>query len=139
VGLGELLEILVRNWCNDGPMHELKGIVGLAQEWTEDGLLQLRAAGISTGMIAVDGKVWAAPALGQTTAGTPMSATRDADAVMRALQDLREHLDERLHEAARAVESAGRHTAGDWEPCVIERVAGLLLDGSYLLAIARLS
>ena len=74
-GLKELLEVLVRNWPDNGPMHRAEDPVGLTQEWSEDELLQLRAAGISTGMVAVNGKVWAAPWLRQTTAGTPMSAT----------------------------------------------------------------
>jgi len=55
--LKELVEVVVRNWPDVGIVHEMKGIVGLTHEYTDDERLQLRKSGI-TGPVEVDGKVY---------------------------------------------------------------------------------
>ena len=120
-------------------MPQLHGIVGLTQKYTDAELLQLRNAGVASPMVEVDGKVYMAPALGQTTAGTPGTATRQSNLVMHTLRDWREHLDDRLADAADAVDATAGHSVSDeWIAAVREDVAALK-RGEFLVPVAQLA
>lgn len=138
-GLKEMLEILARNWPDDGPMHRLRGVVGLTQEWGDRELMQLRAAGIATAAVMIDGEAWTPAAIGQTLGGTPLMATQRGNALMHTLRDWREHLEGHLAEAgALANAAAGREVCGDWEPMVHEEWVGIVRDRDFY-RIAQLS
>jgi hypothetical protein len=90
----DLFAIVVRNWPDSGLVHKTKAL-GLTQHYSDEDRLQLRNAGIST-MMEIDGKVYAPGPLGQTLAGTPIQATREAQALIWALRPWRENFDATL-------------------------------------------
>lgn len=133
----EVLEILVRNWPASGLVFET-GAIGLTNEHSDEDRRILRNHGISSPMIVLDGKVWASAALGHSADGAPMRAAQLAMAVVWAIEQWREHPDELLAQAARAVdEAAGRRVAGDWEPVVSDECLGLRREHVFH-CIARL-
>lgn len=85
--LKELLEIVVHNWPDAGLMLKCDFVLGLEREWTDDERLELREAGIAQPMIEIDGKVWAAAALGQSAAGTPSRAAQKSNVVMHTFRE----------------------------------------------------
>jgi hypothetical protein len=94
--------------------------------------MELRNTGISGSAVEVDGKVWAAAAIGQSSSGEPYAASRLRMLVMHTLDDRREHLDERLAQAALAFDAAaGRDVTGDWEPSVDNEWAGIVREGEF--------
>jgi len=105
-------------------VHELKSVIGLTQEFDDAGRLEIQKAGVSVGAIETEGKVFMT--LGQSVAGEPYSAQRLRMVVMHTLDDWREHIKERLAEAAVAVDTAaGREVTGDWESVVHNECAGV--------------
>lgn len=66
-----LVETYIRNWPDDAENYRIKGAVGLARPTppTDAEHKQLRDGGVST-MLEVDGKVYAGPGMGVTTAVT---------------------------------------------------------------------
>jgi hypothetical protein len=135
-GLKEMLEILVHNWPDTGPMRRLRGVVGLSQEWTDRELMDLRAAGIATGPVMVNGAAWLAPAVGQTLDGTPIVVTQRANVTMHTLRGWREHLDERLEQSSRLVnEAARREVTGDWATAVVDGWAGIVREDIFVAVL----
>jgi hypothetical protein len=134
----DILEIVVRNWPTSGIVLETQAI-GLTNEFTDEERRQLRNAGISSPMVEVDGKVWAAAALGHALDGTPMRAAQTRMALVHALNEWREYPDERLADAEHAVDkAAGRPVTGKWKPVVYDEWAGLQREDVFH-PIARLS
>ncbi|HUB73083.1 MAG TPA: hypothetical protein VL979_03465 [Solirubrobacteraceae bacterium] len=138
-GLVELLEIVVRNWPDAGLMLPTHAI-GLTQKWTDAERLELRNGGIASPFIELDGKVWAASALGQSLDGKASKASvRSMDFMWRLGQweDDPEHL---LAEAERVMnDAAGRALKGNWTPMVdAEGTLGLLREDVFygLLSLA---
>jgi hypothetical protein len=127
----DILATLVRNWPDAGIVLPTSAL-GLTQQFSDADRQRLRNAGISGSMVEVDGKVWAAAAIGQTLTGEPYSASRLRMVVIHTLDDWRAHFDERLAGAARAVDAtAGREVTGEWEPTVHDGWAGLVRDGVF--------
>ena len=119
-----ILETIARNWPDAGIAHQGSYAIGLTQNFTDAERLELQRAGVSANAIQVDGKVFAT--LGQSIAGNPYSANQLRMTVMHGLRDWKEHLAERLEEAAQAINiAAGREVDGDWEPIVHDERAGL--------------
>ncbi len=120
----DILETIARNWPEAGIIHELKYVVGFTQTYSDEDRLALQQAGISTGQIEVDGKVFST--LGQSVAGDPYSAQKLRMTVIAELTDWRENLPDRLKEATAALNAAaGREVGGDWEPQIRDGIAGL--------------
>jgi hypothetical protein len=120
----DILATIARNWPEAGLVHELKSVIGLTHEFDDADRLEIQKAGVSVGAIETDGKVFMT--LGQSLAGEPYSASRLRMVVMHTLNDWREHIDERLAEAARAVDAAaGREVRGRWEAVVHDECIGL--------------
>lgn len=132
--LSDVLKIIARNWPEAGIIQEIKGAIGLAQEFTDDDRLQLRNAGVAT-MIEIDGKVYAPP--GQTTAGTPLAATLRVNQLMHALAQWRQLLHEDPGILDRVLSDEDIEPSNDrvWEPLVhrgeyglVERQSGLFVS-----------
>lgn len=77
----EVFATLVRNWPESGLVHQAEGVLGLSQKYTDEERRELRSAGIAQ-VMEIDGKVYLPGGLGMTTAGTPIQATRAANAFM---------------------------------------------------------
>ncbi len=119
----EILETIARNWPDGGIIHQLRYTIGLKHDFNDQERLELQQAGISANAIEVDGKVFAT--VGQSLAGSQYVAQQLRMTVVHVLGHWREHLAERLEEAARAVNAAaGREVDGNWEPLVHEGYAG---------------
>ncbi len=130
--LKELLEVVVRNWPDQGIMLRLDFVTGLAREFTDDERLELRQAGIAQPFIEIDGRVYACTALGQTSAGTPTGATRTSNAAMHALDQWREVGEDRLGAVAQVhTETTGQPVHGPWLVEVHEDFVGLMRDDIF--------
>jgi hypothetical protein len=90
-----IFAVIVHNWPAAGLVQEMKGVVGLSQEYSDEDREKLRKAGVQTSMM-VDGKVYVPATIGQTTAGTPIMATVEANKLIWALRGWKEDPDERL-------------------------------------------
>jgi hypothetical protein len=120
----EIPEIMARNWPDAGLVHELKHVVGAAPVFDDADRLALQKAGIAAEPVEADGKVYMT--IGQSIGGTPYSASRLMMIVMHTFRDWREHLHDRLGDAATAVDAAAGHSVtGAWEPTVHDGWAGL--------------
>jgi hypothetical protein len=86
----ELIEIAIRNWPDAGIVHELEGVLGLAQSYTETEHLSLRNAGINS-PIEYAGKVYMSPR-GLSTAGTSTTAVRHAGRLLDVADQFRNRL-----------------------------------------------
>lgn len=127
--LKQLVEIIVRNWPDIGIVYKLNALGLASPEPSDDELLLLQNAGVVT-MFEVDGAVWTF--LGQTTAGTPIMATRAANELMHTLRRLRADLLDRLTKCQTDVEQIrGLKLSGDWYPTVIGRLAGFRCDDVF--------
>jgi hypothetical protein len=84
----EIFAVMVRNWPQAGLVIELKGLVGLSQQHSDEDRLKLRSSGVAN-LLDVDGKLYAPAGAGQTTAGTPMKATGQVNALMWGLDQWR--------------------------------------------------
>lgn len=95
----DIFATMVRNWPDRGLVIQLKGVIGLAQQFDDQDRADLRKAGVS-GPVEVDGKVYSPLAsLGQTTAGTPIAATMGVNALMWAFRDWKTNFKGRLRAA----------------------------------------
>lgn len=66
-----ILEVIVRNWPDAGILYASDYATGLAHgNWSDEDRRELRRAGISTGAVEIDGRVWTAG--GQGLTGVPM-------------------------------------------------------------------
>jgi hypothetical protein len=119
--LKELIEILVREWPGNSVLMPSMSGVTLARPVSEEEHSELRKGGVAT-FVEVDGTV-VMPALGMTTAGTPVRVTLHINKMAWALTDLRENLNARLAELDE------RHPPSDavttWEPWVEDETWGL--------------
>lgn len=126
-----VLETVIRNWPDAGILIKT-GAIGLTSDWTDRDRKQLRENGISSPMIEFEGAVWAASSLGLTLDGTPGVVAHSVMGLMWTLNDWREHLDERLAQAAHAVNTALRRAAcGDWAPTIYEGSIGIAREGCF--------
>jgi hypothetical protein len=130
--LKELLAVIVHNWPDAGLMLKLDFVLALEREWTDEERVVLRGAGVATPMVTIDGKVYSAVALGQTTAGTPSAATRRSDAIMHTFREWRETEGTRLATIGRVhEESTGQPATGPWQVAVHEDFIGLVRDDIF--------
>jgi hypothetical protein len=71
----KLLEVVVRNWPDAGILIGSNFVTGLkGGNWPDDDRRALRRAGISTGAVEIDGRVWSTG--GQTLGGVSMHVAR---------------------------------------------------------------
>jgi hypothetical protein len=92
---------MIRNWPNAGLAHCAEWVIGLSQHPSDEERLRLRTAGVNA-LLEVDGKVYSPRGFGLTTAGTPMQATRQVNALMWQLRQWREDPYERLRQVPNA-------------------------------------
>ena len=83
-------EIILRNWPQAGLIHELKGVIGSRQGFTEHERIQLRNSGVVS-PIEMDGKVFIF-ATGLSSAGTSMLAVRAAGQLLDTLKRFEDYL-----------------------------------------------
>ncbi|MCW3033110.1 MAG: hypothetical protein JWM60_1455 [Solirubrobacterales bacterium] len=127
-----VLERMVHNWPDSELVHKVSSGLELSQQWSDREHKHLRENGISGPFIEVDGAVWAAASLGMAMDGTPLLVAHAAMGLAWTLDDWREHLDERLREAAEGVDQTLGHKAvGDWEPTVHAGEIGIVRDGCF--------
>lgn len=70
-----ILRTVVRNWPDAGILLSSDWLVGLSHgNWSDEDRRVLRQAGVSTGAVEIDGRVWSAG--GQSLAGTPSHVER---------------------------------------------------------------
>jgi hypothetical protein len=105
----EVARICVTNWPQSGIFHEVHGVVGLAQQFTDDEHALIHNAG-GTSFLEIDGKVYVPP--GQTMAGTPTAATADSNQVAWSLRRLRTLLHDEPEELESILTGAGVDVAG---------------------------
>lgn len=86
----DILRIVVRNWPRAGLLLESRWAKGVSPDRSDDERRRLRNAGVAAGLIQIDGKVYNPAEIGQTTAGTPLKASRRADALLHAMRICRE-------------------------------------------------
>jgi hypothetical protein len=130
--LKELLAVIVHNWPDAGLMLKADYVLAMETEYSDEERLELRSAGIATPMVTIDGKVWAAAALGQTAAGTPSRATQRSNVVMHTFREWREQGDDRLRTIASVhEESTGQSVTGPWQIAVSDDWIGLVRDGRF--------
>ncbi|MFT6659564.1 hypothetical protein [Maritalea sp.] len=80
-----LVEIMFKELGGAETVHEMKGVVGLSPEPSEEERKQLRNVGVNSAMM-IDGK--AVMTLGgMSAAGTSVHATRDADRLLDAIEN----------------------------------------------------
>lgn len=125
--LMDVLETLVRNWAESGILTQAAWVNGLTQRRTDEDRLRLRNSGVAQ-PVEIDGKVYSPP--GQTTAGTPIAATRRADALMWDLRHLRDSAEGIVALLNEAAESAS--PTGMWKAVVHEEWCGFLNDGVFV-------
>jgi hypothetical protein len=115
-GRREVLERIVRNWPQADLLAQAKGVIGVTREYSDEDRWSLMKAGVSVA-IEIDGKVYFA--LGQTTAGTPISVTQRVNAFMWELTYIRERgVEERLR-------ARGADPGLYWTPTVRDDQVGL--------------
>jgi hypothetical protein len=85
--LEDVVRTAVGNWPQAGLFSELNGAA--EQTFTDTERLKLRKAGV-TSIVNIDGHSYMPP--GQTTAGTPVAATRASMALQMELRKIREDL-----------------------------------------------
>lgn len=76
----ELVETYIRNWPDDAAKYRLHGVSGLTRQPTDVEHGQLRNGGVNM-MIEVDGRVYAPPGMGITTAVTALRVGRLRDRI----------------------------------------------------------
>jgi len=128
--LVEVVKVVVRNWPKDGPLTEVKGVLGLSHQPTDKERRDLRIANTTT-MLDIDGRVWAPR--GQTLAGTPGYVMREVNKVMWALTYLRTgRYDEDLAEVECDWEAQyGRPPLRCWRPAIKDGECGLLWESFF--------
>lgn len=79
------IEILVREFPESDTFNIVKGTIGLAQEYDDDDIANLRKKFINS-MFMVDGKV-VQPRPGMVSTGTTIQATREVDMLLKAIEN----------------------------------------------------
>jgi hypothetical protein len=123
----ELVRICIENWPNEKVFLELQGFVGLTQHFSDADRLSLRNAGVTT-PIEIGGKLYMPP--GQSTAGTPNSATDVSNQIMWGLKDLRRTLDDPEKLGALLGLSSVDSSSFTWAPRQIDGYYGLYDEGT---------
>jgi hypothetical protein len=66
-----ILEVVARNWPDAGILLPLNYVIGIkGGNWSDEDRKELRKAGVATGMVEIDGRVWSAGGQGMT--GVPL-------------------------------------------------------------------
>jgi hypothetical protein len=72
-----ILAVIVREWPDSGALLPSKYMTGLSRaNWSDEDRKELRAAGLATGAVEIDGRVWLAGLEGQGLTGVPMRVAR---------------------------------------------------------------
>lgn len=93
-----ILEVIVRNWPDEGILYASNFATGLVGgNWSDEDRQELRRAGVSTGAVEIDGRVWSAG--GQGLTGVPVHVAQHCMGVSWQLsgyepteEQVREHL-----------------------------------------------
>lgn len=132
----DIFAVLVRNWPNSGLVHQARGVIAVSSKPTDDDRRALRNAGVAS-IMEIDGKVYVPGGIGMTTAGTPIEATRAANAFMWELRAWRDDPHGRLRHVEGVTDDAY------WVPAVhvvtegFEEWAGFGA-GSTFVPVARI-
>jgi hypothetical protein len=124
----EVIATVARNWPDRGIVHKLSGGHGLPQHPTPAERRSLRNAGVAV-MLEIEGAVYSPS--GQTTAGTSVVVTMQANQTVDAIGLLRRRLAESptwLQE--QLVEETGSKPGGEWMAHLHKDEVGLLHDKS---------
>lgn len=126
-----ILEVIVRNWPDAGILIPSRYATGLVHgNWSDEDRQKFREAGISTGMVEVDGRVWSAGLGGQGVMGDSMPAMRHAMGVSWLLSGHQPTEDE-LREQLSAM--AVKHGKPDhWRAIVDGEDFGFYSDGLFV-------
>jgi hypothetical protein len=96
---------IIRNWPDSGLMHEIKGVLGSRESYSESEKLELRQAGIQV-PFEVEGRVFQfGPAL--STAGTSHLAVQGADRLIDTVERFERLLKTQPNHVADTLASAG--------------------------------
>lgn len=79
-----MLEILLRTNPTDIESYEVKGIVGLSKNWTDDELLKLRKAGINS-PLEINGRFFLPPGMGIATSSHAVRLIRHRDMLIKMI------------------------------------------------------
>jgi hypothetical protein len=72
-----ILETIARNWPDSGVLLPADYVVGIeGGNWSDEERRELRDAGLATGVVEIDGRVWAAGLGGQGIGGDPMAVAQ---------------------------------------------------------------
>jgi hypothetical protein len=91
-GMRDLLRILAKVSPSDMSRSELKGVLGVSTNYTDDELVQLRQAGIST-TFELDGRFYMSPGLGVATSKHATRIVLAAQRLERETKGLREAIE----------------------------------------------
>nr|WP_272213512.1 hypothetical protein [Marinicella sp. W31]MDC2879471.1 hypothetical protein [Marinicella sp. W31] len=93
------------DWSNEGLVHEMQGVHGLARTVNDSERQKLRSAQINT-PIEIDGKVYM-PAGGMTASGVGVDAVRQADRVITDLEAFALSYEQNTDEIIKQAENSG--------------------------------
>lgn len=137
----DVIRIAVRNWPEAQIVSPLKGGLTIEHAYTDEEYRNLRNAGVTV-LMEIDGVVYVPP--GQTTAGTPLSATDYSNFTMHRLHALRRqlesdptYLDDQLNKQGVDIRSGAT-----WFPTICEGQYGVMgnvrdsPDGNYFFPVA---
>jgi hypothetical protein len=125
----KLLETVVRNWPDAGILTVSHAALGLANgNWSDEERRALRSAGISTGAVEIDGKVWSAG--GQTVSGEPVQVARHCMGVAWQLSGYQPTEGQVRDDLA---EIAGKHDVpDDWRAIIDGEEFGFFSSGVFV-------
>jgi len=95
-----ILAVIVRNWPDSGVLLPSSCATGLKHgNWSDEDRKELRAAGLATGTVEIDGRLWVAGLGGQGLTGVPMRVVQHCMGVIWLLsgyQPTEQELSEQL-------------------------------------------
>lgn len=126
-----ILETIVRNWPDARILHPAQYVTGLVGgNWEDDARKALRAAGVATGMVEIDGRVWTAGLGGQGLTGIPMPVMRHC---MRISWQLSGYEPTESELRQQLTDMAVRHGVSDtWRAVVDGENYGFYSDGVFV-------
>lgn len=101
-----VLNVMASEWPTDGVIHELKGVIGLAHNYTEEERAKLQKHGINM-LVQVGGKVFM-PGGGVTGAGTTVAASRAADQLIIQIDEFEKTYAQKPTKMRAVFEKGGR-------------------------------
>jgi hypothetical protein len=124
-----ILEGVVRNWPDAGILVASSYATGLASDnWSDEGRQDLRRAGVSTGAVEIDGRVWSAG--GQGLTGIPMDVMQHCMAVSWQLSGY-QPTEGQVHD--HLTTAASRHGVPDkWRATTHGEDYGFCSDGVFI-------